>query len=272
MTFITMRRLIWLLAFCMTFLPLSSWAKSAEVMLFPTRVVLEKNEHFAKVIVKNAGNAAGDYTVNLADMKMQENGAVVAYAKTEAPQFSALSFLHAAPSSMSLVPGETQDIHIIVHPPENLEPGEYRAHLQVHLVHPNIDEAAAAPAQKGIVVKPDIVFSIPIIIRVGTPQLTIGIEQAKLARDARGKPEVDLVLTRQGNISSMGDIAVNCGQRQIKLFAGQAVYRPLARRSVAVPLDETPAGVDPSACALTVAYKAQKDHGGKTLAEAPVSP
>jgi hypothetical protein len=265
-----MKPFAWLVALCIVLSPHICRAKNAEVMFFPTRMVLENNQFFGKVIVKNSGNATGDYTVNLIDLKMQENGTIVPYAKGEAPQFSSLPFLHAAPSSMTLKPGETQDIHIIAHPPQNLAPGEYRAHLQVHLVHANADEAAAAAAQKGVVVKTDIVFAIPIIIRIGTPQLTLGIEDAKLVHDKSGKPAVEMYLTRQGNVSSMGDIAISCGSRQIKLYAGQAVYRPLARRFVSVPLDETPADVDIAACKLVVAYKAQKDKGGKTLAEATV--
>jgi hypothetical protein len=252
-----------------------AFAKSAEVMLFPTRIILDNNRHFAQVIVKNSGDATGDYTIGLADMKMQENGAVTAYGPGETPQYSALSFLHAAPSSLSLKPGQTETIHVILHPPEKpLESGEYRAHLQVHLVHGNTDEAAVT-AGKGIAVKTNLVVSIPIIVRVGAGTAAMGIAEPKLTHDAKGMPTVEFYLTRDGNISAMGDIAITCAAgggkpRQIKLMAGQAVYRPLARRFVSVPLDETPADVNLSACRLGIVYRAQKDQGGKVLAAGEV--
>ena len=53
----------------------------------------------------------------------------------------------------------------------------------------------------------------------------------------------------------------------IKVFRGVAVYRPIPRRFISVPLDETPKGVNLSQCKFGIVYSAQEKEGGKTLAE-----
>jgi hypothetical protein len=271
-----MKRMLLLFAVLALLAPLPACAKSAEVMLFPTRVILDNNQHFARIIVKNAGDAAGDYTINLTDLKMQENGAVVAYATGETPQYSALTLIHAAPSSMTLKPGQIEYVNVIFHTPDTPLPGEYRAHLQVHLVHANTEDAAAKSSAKGgIEVSTKLVVSIPIIVRVGATHATMSIVEQKLTHDASGKPAVEFYLTREGNASAMGDVAVTCATaggkpKDIKVMAGQAVYRPLTRRFVSVPLDDLPADVNLSACQLGVVYRAQKEQGGKPLASAGI--
>ncbi len=271
-----MNRILLMLAFLAAVAPSAAFANSAEVMLFPTRVIMDNNRHFAQVILKNSGDAAGDYTIGLTDLKMQENGAVVAYNAGETPQYSALAFLHAAPSSMTLRPGEINYIHVIFHTPETpLEPGEYRAHLQVHLVHANAEAAPAPDAMKGIRVRTNLVMSIPVIVRVGATNAIMGVAEPRLTHDAKGTPAVEFYLTREGNMSAMGDVAITCATgggkpRQIKVAPGIAVYRPLTRRFVSVPFDENPAGVNLSACRLGIVYRAQKEQGGKVLAAGEV--
>lgn len=257
--------------------PALALAKSAEVLMSPTRLILDNGTHFGTVYVRNLGDAPGDYTINLADMKMQDNGAVVTYAKGEKAQYSALPFLHVAPSSMTLKPGEAQPIHVIMHATgAQIEDGEYRAHLQVHLVHPDADAAAAANGGS-MVIRAEVVMSIPVIVRIGKGALSMRIEQPRLTKDTQGRPQLDFSLARDGNISSMGDLFVSCMQngqppRIIKKLPGQAVYRPLERRHFLVPLDETPPDINLSACGLKITYAAQKAAGGKPLAEAVVTP
>jgi P pilus assembly chaperone PapD len=81
-----MKRFIWLAFLCIALAPGTSWAKGAEVLLSPTRVVLDNGEKFSTIIVKNAGDAPGDYRISLADMKMRDDGAVVPYSPGETPQ------------------------------------------------------------------------------------------------------------------------------------------------------------------------------------------
>jgi hypothetical protein len=264
------RALLLVLALSILFAPLKARAGSAEIMLSPTRVVMGKDVHFANVIVKNAGDAAGDFTLSLMDMKMREDGAVVPYAPGETPEYSALNFVHVAPHSLTLEPGEFKTIHLILGKAgEHLEPGEYRTHLQIRLVHAN---AAAQKPEEGIHVQTDVVLAVPVIVRSGNTALSIGLDQPRLLRDSKGGNSLEMYLTRTGNRSVIGDVTVRWSPpggafRVIKVYPGMAIYRPLARRRLIVPLDETPAGVDLSTGALDIVYAAQKEDGGGKLAE-----
>ena len=254
-------------------LPQVARANRAEVMILPPRVVMENNDRFATIIVRNIGDASGDFTVGLEDMKMLESGMVVPLDRGETPQYSAMPYLHITPRSMTLKPGETQNVRLMLRVPETLEPGEYRAHAYVRLVNDNADTPAHPAAKDAVIaVKANLVIIIPVIVRHGATTLSMGIADARLSHDARGMPSVHMYLSREGNRSSMGDIFVTWNPQGgapqlIKVFRGVAVYRPIPRRFISVPLDETPKGVKLAHGKLDIVYTAQKKEGGKTLAQ-----
>ena len=272
-----MTRLFWILIVLSLFPPYRACASSAEVMLVPTRVVFENNDRYNTIVVKNVGDAAGDYTVDLVDMKMLDSGAVVPLNPGESAQYSAIPYLRIAPKSMTLPPGATQNIRLVLRKPEGLEPGEYRAHVRLRMIHDNASEAANKTG-KGptILVQANLAIVIPVIARTGATTLSVGIIDAKLSHDARGTPAVDMYLTREGTRSAMGDISVtytpqNGVPHVIKVFRGVAVYRPTPRRFVSVPLDETPNGLNLSHGRLDIVYATQEKEGGKKLAETQIT-
>lgn len=248
--------------------------EKAEITLLPTRIVMGKTDRFATVTVKNSGQAEGNYTTDLIDMQMREDGMVVPLPEGQADEFSAKPYLHMAPRSFTLKPGESQNVRILLRKPENLAPGEYRSHLQVRLANDNVT-AAAKPVKNStaIAVKTNIVLVIPVIFRNGDTTLSMKIEDAKLTHDARGAPVLDMYLARTGDRSSMGDIAVNYippgggSPKLLKSFPGVPVYRPTARRLIAVPLD-VPPGTNLGEGTLDITYTAQAKEGGQQLAEA----
>lgn len=249
-------------------------AGPAEVTMLPTRVVMDNADRFATVIVKNTGGATGNFTTELADMQMKEDGMVVPLDEGKADPYSAIPYVHLAPRSFTLKPGESQNVRLLLRKPEGLAAGEYRSHLKVRLADDNVENTQAPPAGKkatGIAVKTNLVLVIPVIFRHGDMTLSMKIEDAKLAHDTEGKPELDMYLAREGNRSSMGDITVNYvapGGKPVvlKSFPGVPVYRPTARRFIGVPLD-VPSGVSLSSGSLDIVYAAQEKEGGKQLAE-----
>jgi hypothetical protein len=268
-----MRKIIWLAAALVALWPQPSRAAGqAEVTMLPTRVVMDNADRFATVI----GQATGNFTTDLTDMQMTENGMVVPLEDGKTDPYSAIPYVHLAPKSFTLKPGESQNVRILLRKPEGLAPGEYRSHLKVRLADDNVENTQAPPAGKqaaGIAVKTNLVLVIPVIFRHGDTTLTMKIEEPKLTQDPQGKPELDMYLAREGSRSSMGDITVNYvpdgGGKPVllKSFPGVPVYRPTPRRFIAVPLD-VPAGVSLTRGSLDIVYTAQEKEGGKQLAEA----
>ena|SRR5579871_4561223 len=272
-----MQRLSFLFLVFSLLLPSAAHANRAEVMILPVRVVMENNDRYETVVVKNVGDATGDFRVGLQDMKMLGNGMVVPLDPGESPQYSAMPYLHVTPKSMTLKPGQTQTVRLMLRVPENLEPGEYRTHAFVRLVNDNTDAQVNTAGKDAVItVKANVVIIIPVIVRHGATVMSIGIADARLSHDAKGTPSVDMYLTREGNRSSMGDISVTYvpqggAPQLIKEFRGVSVYRPTARRFLSVPLDETPKGIALAHGSLDIVYSAQEKEGGKKLAETRLS-
>lgn len=261
-------------------MPTTLLAKQAQLLLYPTRLVLENNERSAILGIKNTGESSGGYRVELVDMHMGEEGVVEQVKAGEEEPFSARSFVRISPRSITLEPGQDQNIRIMIRKPATLEAGEYRTHIKVTLVENNLDgENAAAKSRSAkdvtVVIKPRLSLIIPLIIRQGDTACTMSIKSASLryASDPKGikTPYADIVLSRQGNRSSMGDITVEYINEQgqhyrVKQLLGVPVYRPTESRFVSLPL-EVPKGVTLGKGSLHVTYQAQEKEGGKLLAE-----
>jgi len=270
-----------LLALCLLF-PHASWANRAEVLLLPTRVVMENNDRFTTVVVKNVGNATGNFSVSLVDMQMKEDGLVTDMDPGKPDPYSAIPYLRIAPKSITLKPGETQNVRIMVRKPEDLPLGEYRSHLRLSLDNDNVEginDSTTNPLnptkqpEAHISVKANLVLVIPVILRNGETTVSMKIADPKLTRDDKGKAALGLTLLREGTRSSMGDFSITYtgpdGKPQlIKSFPGVPVYRPLDKRTVSIPLDDIPKGIDLNRGKLDIVYAAQEKEGGKPLAQA----
>lgn len=280
-----MNRLGFLILSLLLILPRAAWADRAELMMIPTRVVMEDSDRYTTVIVKNIGNATGNFSADIIDMKMGGDGRVVPLEEGEKGEYSAKSYLRLAPRSFTLKPGTSQNIRIMLRKPEGLEAGEYRSHMRVKVEDDNVEatqeEAArivdpAAKKETQVSVRAHLVLIIPVIFRTGESTLSMSIEGPKISNDSAGKPVLELDLLREGSRSSMGDFTVihqpSGGSPQIiKTFPGIPVYRPLDRRHVKIPLDDMPADVNLSSGSLNIIYTAQEKDGGTKLTETTVS-
>jgi hypothetical protein len=275
-----MKKIILLMALCLL-MPHMAWANRAEVLLLPTRVVMENGDRFTTVVVKNVGNATGNFSVSVIDMAMKEDGLVTELPQGQTDPYSAIPYLRVAPRSITLKAGETQNVRIMLRKPEGLAAGEYRSHLRLSLDNDNVEgtDDQANPLnptkqpEAHIAVKANLVLVIPVIVHNGDTTLNMKITSPKIVRDAKGKPSLNLTLLREGSRSSMGDFTITYtgsdGHAQpLKNFPGVPVYRPLDKRTVVIPLDDIPKGVDLNTGKLNIAYAAQEKDGGKKLAEA----
>lgn len=259
-------------------LPQTAWADRAQLLMLPTRIVLEKRDRYVTVMIKNVGDATGNISAEMIDMVMGEDGHVGQIEEGKDAPYSAIPYLRISPHSMTLKPGDVQNVRLMLRKPEKLPTGEYRSHLKVRMEDDNVEgSTAAALAQKGtgIAVKANLALTIPVIVRNGDTTVSVKIESPRVTRDDKGNPSVELFLQREGDRSVMGDFsfsyhAPDGTTRELKPFPGIAIYRPLARRIVTIPLIDLPAGVNLKAGKLDIAYAAQKQEGGMKLATAAI--
>ena len=255
-------------------------AGRAELMLAPTRFVLDGTQRTVAVDVINKGNATGSYRIEIVDMAMPEVGAIREIPEGQNDPYSLKAYARISPRKVILKPGEVQKVRILLRTPRDLKDGEYRSHLKVTLTEDNLDEAEVNKPSKNlaIVIKPRLAFTIPIILRHGETHYKVGIEQARVyyadEDTKKASPMLQMEFSHEGNRSSMGDITVThislAGKAtELTYFPGIAIYRSADRRRVSIPLN-VPAGVDLTTGKLQISYKAQQREGSGVITSTTV--
>ena len=256
----------------------------ADLSLYPTRIVLEKNQRAAQVELMNNGTAPETYRINLVNRRMGEMGEFIAL---EAPgpgdQF-ADPLLRYSPKQVTVQPGSSQTVRILVRKPADLAPGEYRSHLQFDRVADAAGassvEQVSAPGDNGIgvVITALVGASIPVIVRQGDTQASATLSDLTLLPAAGGAgaaPALSFVINRSGNRSLYGDLTVRFtpkGGQPVELAkAGAlAVYVPNALRRARMAL-QVPTGTTLAGGTLNLSYRERAEAGGKMMAEASLS-
>src|SRR5450432_1333782 len=102
----------------------------ADLMLFPTRIVFDKNQRAAQVELINQGKAPETYRISVVNRRMTETGEIVAADAAEGGEQFADAMLRYSPRQVTIAPGSSQTVRMLLRKPDNLAPGEYRSHLQ----------------------------------------------------------------------------------------------------------------------------------------------
>ena len=254
----------------------------ADLSLYLTRIVMEKNQRAAQVELMNNGTAPETYRINLVNRRMGETGEFIAI---EAPgpgdQF-ADPLLRYSPKQVTVQPGTSQTVRILLRKPADLATGEYRSHLQFDRV---ADAAGASSVEQvrtpgdngiGVVITALVGASIPVIVRQGDTQASATLSDLALLPAAGDTaPALSFVINRSGNRSLYGDLTVRFtpkgGQPVDLAKAGAlAVYVPNALRRARMAL-QVPAGTTLAGGSLSLSYRERAEAGGKMMAEASLS-
>lgn len=239
----------------------------SDLMIIPTRVVMEGRQRATEVVLKNIGKAPAIYRIQLKEMVMTPTGQLKD--RDKAPgEITATDLVRFSPRQVELAPGETQTVRIQVRKPELLPDGEYRSHMLFQGVPPA--EAPLAPETEqekklSFTITPIYGIAIPVILRHGEVKTEVALANVRYeAPEQDGAPAFVLLdLERRGNGSMLGDfeVTVESGGTAKKglslvLMRGVAVYHPNPVRQVVIPfrLEES---VDLKGARLKVAFTPQ---------------
>lgn len=253
-----------------------------DLVVAPTRVVLEGRARSAEVALIHRGARPATYRLSFTQLRMREDGGMEEVAEPLADERFADQLLRFSPRQVTLEPGVTQTVRVQLRLPAELAAGEYRSHLVFrHL--PDVDTAGETPAKAapvGMAVEliPIYGVSIPVIIRHGdVGPATVTIRDLKLAQSVPGadalggRPKLELTLERQGPRSVFGDLEVQAkvggSWQQVGRINRLAVYTPNVRRRVIVEL----AAESLRAELLRVVYRDAEKAEGVVLAEASMT-
>jgi P pilus assembly chaperone PapD len=248
----------------------------AELMIYPTRLVIEGNQRATKVELINNGSQTATYRISLVNRRMSETGA---FSDIDEPlpgeQFSD-NMLRYSPRQITLAPGSGQTVRLMVRKPANLEAGEYRSHL-LFSKQPNVQEGRSLDSDAegvGVRITTLVGVSIPVIVRHGATSADVELTALQLIRKG-DRVLASFEIERTGNQSVYGDLVVTfrpVGEktRVIGRANGVAVYTPNSRRRAAIATNLGP-GAALSGGALQLTYREQAEDGGNLLAQESVA-
>lgn len=261
-------------------LALASQAAHADLMLHPTRIVLEKNSRAGQVELINNGSEAATYRISLINRRMTEDGEFAPADTPLAGELFADQMLRYSPRQITLQPGTTQTVRVLLRKPATLADGEYRSHLHFEKLpeaegSTSIETKAKNTSGLGVVLKALIGASMPIIVRHGATSAAVTLSHLALQKNGAGQPVLAMQFNRTGNSSVYGDIDVSFAPqtgpaRQLGKVGGIAVYNPNTVRRALLPL-KLPDGIKLERGTLQATFRQRADAGGAVLASAALS-
>jgi len=268
-------KLSWLAALGLLML---SRAAMADLMLFPTRIVFDKQQRAAQVELMNQGRTPETYRINLVNRRMGPNGEFIAIEQPGPGEQFADPMLRYSPRQVTIPPGGSQIVRILLRKPDGLADGEYRSHLQFDRVAEATgsssveDVARRGNPDVGVVIQALVGASIPVIVRQGDTHARLELAELAVQAPTPAAPGVlSFQMKREGNRSVYGDLVATFTTTAGVIFevaraGGVAVYVPNATRRVQMPL-QLPAGGALPAGTLRLAFRERPESGGKLLAE-----
>lgn len=244
---------------------------AASLNINPKRIVLDRTGKAATIYLFNQGDSPGLFDITLVNRVMLPSGQIVSadeagdHPEAAGPlsrMTSAQAMLIATPRRVRLAPHSGQTIRVRAGSDASTAPGEYRMHLTIAAVPPpdtGITAEEAAQQEQGALsfrIASVIGVSLPVIVRIGPPDVGAAIEQARLTTenlspDGNAPPRPTAValfdLARTGKSSLFGDIEVRAakgrskdGGEVIGLMRGVGVYPEIERRHIRLVLSRQP--------------------------------
>ncbi len=247
---------------------------AGDLIVAPTRVVFEGRDRAAQLSLVNKGSATSTYRISVVNMRMQPDGNLVEIAQPDPGQEFADKLFRYSPRQVTLEPGASQAIRLLLRKPADLAEGEYRSHLMMRAVPDNQGQSVEVPTQgAAVTLIPIFGIAIPVIVRHGELDYGMSIKDLGYsAPDADNPlPRATFMLERSGNRSSFGDLTASVSIDGKDVVLSQimrlAVYTPNTSRAVEMRL-RVPDGVNLSGKDLIVRYAKTADEGGEVLGEA----
>lgn len=275
--------LLALSATCLITFHNSAIAAGANLMVTPSRVVFEDRARTAQVTLLNTGTEAGSFRISFIRQQMTETGEFVEVKANEEGNFSD-HMIRYSPRQITLPPGQSQVVRLMLRKPRDLAEGEYRSHMLFQSIpksSKNSLESAVNPDQEGITIEiiPIVGVSIPVILRQGKLDSSMELKNAHIipASDANPTPSIAVDMLRSGTSSIYGDFRAiytpnNGGNPIVVAIAnGVAVYTPNTLRQFAIPMN-LPLGTSIEEGTVRIVFlKSGKDEKSGLLAETNLS-
>jgi len=217
------------------------------LLVTPRRVVFDGQKSTQELNLANTGKDTARYLISMIEIRMKEDGTFEKITQPDSGQQFASTYLRYFPRSVTLAPGEAQAVKVQLTRVGKLAPGEYRSHLYFRAVPVEKplgqEEGTKDSSNLSVHLTPVFGLSIPALIRIGTPDTEVKIEDISLNLQDEGIPSLQMAFKRTGNMSAYGDLTVDFisdkgKSTRVGNIKGIAVYTPTKSRQFRVNLDK----------------------------------
>ncbi len=247
----------------------------ADMLISPTRVLMDDANHSATLILRNPSEGPRTYRLSWQDKRALEDGGYTMI--TEGEEWpSAKDMVRVSPRQITVGPAENQTVRFSWRPPADLLPGEYRSHLLLEVI-PSVSEPTATLGTKaskdgvGVQVFMQMSFSIPVVVRHETAAPQVLIKDIKAVPTKNEKHMgLELTLNRAGNASSYGRVSVEMQRdadspvEEIGEYKELSIFQEVGQRKITIPLRDAHI---PEGALVRVAYEGLNEYKGILWAE-----
>lgn len=230
------------------------------LMVTPQRIEFEGRLRAQAITLFNRGDSEMTYRLFFVEKRMTGDGMLKDLEPAVSGAFTS-PMVRFSPRRVTLPPGQSQTVRLLLRAPSDLAAGEYRSHLVFQVVPRegglHLDGGEGGPAGVGVRLTPLFGASIPIIVRRGS----LDAEVRVVAAERSDEQTLDLRFSRSGNRSVYGDVRVSFKPRSgdpvdVGFVRGMAIYTDIDERTLRMTL-RPPSGVDLADGRLVVDYAPQ---------------
>lgn len=253
-----------------------------QLMVSPTRIVFEGNERTKQINLINNGAETGRFKISFVRRNMTSTGKVEAVEENEPGMYSD-EMVRFSPRLVTLAPGQSQTVRLMLRKKSGTVDGEYRSHMLFQsLPDPASSDVSKLSSEKAeslsIKLIPVVGITIPVIVRQGNLNANVSLSdfEIKQANTVKAHSVLSLTMNREGNKSTYGDFRVYFTPKGgipvvVGRINGVAVYTSTDARTLDIQL-QTPSGFSLSNGELHVVYlKPGEDERTGLIAEARLS-
>ncbi len=208
----------------------------ANLLISPTRVVIDSNEKTTQVALVNDSDEPQTYRLEFENKKVTEDGSFIVLDENTVTGFNrADTMIRVSPRQVSLQPRQKQVIKLSVRRPRDLPLAEYRSYLKFVAIPPPPmleDPEQGAKTQLRLLMS----FSIPVVVKNGPETGAVSIAGLSRALSVKDQPFV-VHLERTGNSSVFGNIRLYSqpdinNSKPVALLNDIAFYTDTTKRSL----------------------------------------
>lgn len=242
-------------------------AAYADLMISPTRVLLNERNRSATINLINSGKQTRSYRVEWRQLAALPSGGYRELTDQEKKNYSGIErIVRISPKQVTLAPGQRQNVKLLLRKTGNLGAGEYRSHLSLTALPIPVQEEQKG----GTAIKLNLLmsYSLPVIYRIGTAQVSPIITDISLVhKRANGQTYIQAKFAHQNRYSSHGRLVAywtpeNGSKRQVGLLNGYNLYPETRTAQIQFPWQEFQ--LEPGL--LEVRYEGQAEFNGALLA------